>query len=136
MKASFPRKENKFINTYINFTINNFRGSQTLILSLSSVMEPLNFGHVIRSCPIIWEQESHVLCGPFLTIFPFPWLEGRCDDEPSKTAGKKQIPGDSGLRSQKEPGFPDDLPQEGYCISPEAPVFRLLHEKEINFYVV
>ena len=46
MKASFPRKENKFINTYINFTINNFRGSQTLILSLSSVMEPLNFGWI------------------------------------------------------------------------------------------
>lgn len=44
--ASFPRKEYKFINTYINFTINNFRGSQTLIPSLSSVVEPLNFGWI------------------------------------------------------------------------------------------
>ena len=107
--ASFPKKEYKFINTYINFTINNFRGSQTLILSLSSVVEPLNFGWIHSEFKAMFPtspapdvamwldsaqsagsgSQSQVLCGPFFTIFPFPWLEGRRDDEPSKTTGKR-----------------------------------------------
>lgn len=106
--ASFPRKEYKFINTYINFTINNFRGSQTLIPSLSSVVEPLNFGWIhsefkamfptsLAPGVAMWLDSaqsagsgSHMsFVGHFSPFSPFPWLEGRCDDEPSKTTGKR-----------------------------------------------
>ena len=115
MKASFPRKENKFINTYINFTINNFRGSQTLILSLSSVVEPLNFGWIhsefkatfptsLAPGVAMWlgpaqsfGSGSHMsFVGHFSPFSLFPGWKADVMMNHPRRQGKKQIPRDSG----------------------------------------
>lgn len=67
--------------------------------------------------------------GHFSPFSLFPgWKADVMMNHPRLQEKKANTQGQWTKRLEGTPGCPDDLP--------EAPVFRLLHEKEVNFYVV